>query len=257
MYERIKVKQLNSYIYLLDDNKESTGYLVLGEKQALVVDTMTGYEDVKAVIREITNLPLMVVNTHGHPDHIYGNIYFDRAYIHPADLPVAETFMKEPEFVSECRKHNLRMPEFSPIYPGEKINLGGVELEVIGLPGHTPGGICLFIRKDRILFTGDSILEQTWMQLPESLPMEKFLESLDRLKPVLEKTDHLLTGHNQDWVDASFWKAHRDAVEEVCAGKNENDIIYEWFGGVCKAHPYGPEPRRIVYDETNLQKKQE
>lgn len=254
MYERIKVKQLNSYIYLLDDNQESTGYLVLGEKKALVVDTMTGYEDVKAVVREITDLPLMVVNTHGHPDHIYGNVYFDKAYMNPADLPVAEASIRDPQFISECRKHNVTMPEFCPIYPGEQIDLGGVLLEVIGLPGHTPGGICLFIRKDRILFTGDSILEQTWMQLPESLPMAEFLESLDKLKPVLEEMSYLLTGHNQDFVDVSFCEEHRAAVAEVCAGKNENDIPYEWFGGVCMAHPYGTEARKIVYSDASFRK---
>lgn len=247
MHERIKVKQLNPYIYLMDDNQEATGYLVAGEKKALVIDTMNGYEDVKAVVREITDLPLMVVNTHGHPDHIYGNIYFEKAYMNPADFPLAETFIKAPQFVSECQKRSLRMPEFLPILPGEMIDLGGVELEVIGLPGHTPGGICLLIRKDRILFTGDSIMEQTWMQLPDSLPMKEFLENLNKLEPIWTEIDYVLTGHGSGFEDASLCRAHRDAVAELCAGKTENDEDYEWFGGVCRAHPYGKEPRRIVY----------
>lgn len=254
MYERIKVKQLNPYIYLLDDNQEASGYLVVGKEKALVVDTMNGYEDVNAVVREITDLPVMVVNTHGHPDHIYGNVYFDEAYINPADLSLAEFFMNEPQFVRNCREHDLKMPEFSPVYPGEEIDLGGITLEVIGLPGHTPGGICLFIQKDGILFSGDSIVDHTWMQLKESLPMETFLENLNKLKPVLDETKYLLTGHHQDFVDVSFCKAHREAVKEVCEGKNENDIDYEWFGGVCKAHPYLSGSKLIVYDETSLGK---
>ena len=255
MNERIKVKKLNSYIYLLDDNREASGYLVLGEEKALVIDTMNGYEDLNAVVRKNTDLPVMVVNTHGHPDHICGNVYFDRAYMNPADLPVAEEFITDPQFVSNCRKNNLRMPEFSPIYHGEQIDLGGVRLEVIGVPGHTPGGICLFIRKDGILFTGDSLVEHTWMQLDHSLPMEVFLENLNRLKPVLEETRYLLTGHNQDFVDASFAGEHRNAVAEVCAGKKENDIDYEWFGGVCKAHPYMSGTRLIVYRDKADDKK--
>lgn len=254
MYGRIQIKQLNPYIYLLDDKQESSGYLVVGEEKALVVDTMMGYEDVKAVVRKITDLPLMVVNTHGHPDHIYGDVYFDKVYMNPADFPIAEGFMKDPQFISECRKRNLRMPEFAPIYPGDRIDLGKVELEVIGLPGHTPGSICLFIRKDGILFSGDSILEQTWMQLPESLPIDEFLKNLNGLKPVLEETRYLLTGHNQDFVDVSFCEEHREAVAQVCAGKNENDVAYQWFGGVCMAHPYGPEPRKIVYSDGSFRK---
>ena len=37
-----------------------------------------GYEDVHAVVESVTDLPVLVVNTHGHCDHIYGNVYFDR-----------------------------------------------------------------------------------------------------------------------------------------------------------------------------------
>ena len=60
---------------------------------------MNGYEDVRAVVRTVTDLPIMVVNTHGHCDHIYGNVYFDCAYLHPADLPVAQEHMRFPEFI--------------------------------------------------------------------------------------------------------------------------------------------------------------
>ena len=63
MNERIKVKKLNSYIYLLDDNREASGYLVLGEEKALVIDTMNGYEDLNAVVRKITDLPVMVMSS--------------------------------------------------------------------------------------------------------------------------------------------------------------------------------------------------
>lgn len=239
MFKRIQVKQLNSHIYLMDDNQEATGYLIIGENKALVIDTMNGYEDVKAVVREITDLPLMVVNTHGHPDHIYGNIYFEEAYMNPADLAVAEKFMKEPEFANICQERNLSMPEFLPIYPGEVIDLGGVELEVLGLPGHTPGGICLLSRKDRIMFTGDSINGHTWMQCQESLPMNKFLENLNKLEPLWKEIDYILTGHSRGFEDASVCRAHRDAVADLCAGNTQNDTDYQWIEGVCKAHTYG------------------
>ena len=59
MYERIKVKKLTPYIYLLNDMQEASGHLVVGKEKALVVDTMNGYEDVNAVVREITNRSLL------------------------------------------------------------------------------------------------------------------------------------------------------------------------------------------------------
>ena len=76
MENRIHVKKLGERIYLMDDAGDATGYLVVGEEKALVIDTMIGWEDVNEVVKGITTLPIMVVNTHGHCDHIYGNIYF-------------------------------------------------------------------------------------------------------------------------------------------------------------------------------------
>ena len=82
MMKRIKVKQINNHIWLLNDNDESTGYLVTGSERGLIIDTMTGYGNVRKVAEEITDFPLTVVNTHGHPDHIYGNVYFEKVHIY-------------------------------------------------------------------------------------------------------------------------------------------------------------------------------
>lgn len=247
MFERVKMKQLNDHIWLMNDHDEATGYIVCGTQKALIIDTMNGYENVKEIAKTVTSLPLMVVNTHGHPDHVYGNIYFEEAYLQPRDWELAQSYYDLPEFQAEIKKHNLKPANFKPIQDGEVIDLGGIELEVYEVPGHTPGGICLLDRADRILFTGDSIIEQTWMQLAESLPMDKFLQSLDRLQPIRAVYDFILTGHGRGLEDASLCEAHRKAVKEVCDGKNEHDVLYEWFGGISKAHPYDREPRRIVY----------
>ncbi len=247
MFERIKVIPINNHIWALDDNGDSTGYLITGKEKALLIDTMCGYENVKAVVESITKLPLTVVNTHGHPDHTYGNIYFEEVYIHPEDQQVAEEYFKDPRFVEAIKSMGVKPARFLFIREGEQFDLGGIMLEVMELPGHTPGGIVLLDRNDRILFTGDSIIEQTWMQLEESVPMEKFLESLDKIQNIRGEFDYLLTGHNQGLVDAKLCELHRNAVEEVCLGYKNGDEEYVWFGGKCMAHPYGTPPHRIVY----------
>ena len=209
----MKEEKISGHIRLMNDHDESTAYLVTGTDKALLIDTANGREDIHAFVRELTDLPLMVVNTHGHFDHVYGNIYFDRVYIHPRDIAVAEHYFADPEFVAWCEKLDRRPAEFSAIQEGDVIDLGGISLEIYDTPGHTPGGIVLLDRKERILFTGDTIIEQTWMQME----------------------------------DASLCEAQRQAVWEVAHGMNAGDEPYTWFGGVCMAHPYGAEPRRIVY----------
>ncbi len=247
MYNRIKVTQINDHIWLMDDNNEGTGYLVTGRERGLIIDTMNGYENVKELAERFTSLPLTVVNTHGHPDHIYGNVYFEQAYLHPADIPIAESFYENETFQEQIQKAGLKPAAFLPAEEGMSFDLGGLVLEVYELPGHTPGGIVLLDRQDRILFTGDSINGHTWMQLPESLPMDVFLKSLKKVQELRDAFDYILTGHSHGLVEASFCDAHIRAVEEVCNGERERDEPYIWFGGTCMAHPY-KDMIKIVYD---------
>ena len=78
--------QLSDRIYLMSDQENATGYFVVGDDKVLVIDTMSGYDDINAVIKKITDLPVMVVNTHGHGDHVLGTVYFDEAFIHPEGI---------------------------------------------------------------------------------------------------------------------------------------------------------------------------
>ena len=76
-FKRLKIQQINDHIWLLNDHDDGTGYLITGTDRALVIDTMYGQEDLKEAVRTLTDLPPVLVNTHGHFDHTYGNLYFD------------------------------------------------------------------------------------------------------------------------------------------------------------------------------------
>lgn len=247
MENKIKAKKLRNCIYAMDD-AGATGYVVIGNDKALVIDTMNASDDLGAVVRSITNLPVMVVNTHGHVDHICGNIYFEEAYIHPADFALAAEHSSFPDFVDKIRKLGLSMPPFKEIQDGAVIDLGGATVEVIHLPGHTPGGICLLYREERVLFTGDGINCHLWMQLDHSLQMKELKKSLENISWVKEKADKILHGHIMDFIDISLfdelYKGVCDLVEHPELA--ETDPEYHWFGGVAKQHSFG-EGKVICY----------
>ena len=252
-----EVKVKIDCVWLMDDNGEATGYLVCGEKKAVVIDTMNGIADVHAVVREITSLPLTVVNTHGHCDHIFGNLYFDcDCFLHPDDAKIAAEHIKFPEFVELCQKKKVEMPPFKAINDGDAIDLGGLILEVISLPGHTPGGICLLLKEKRILFTGDSINHHLWMQLKESLQLKTFLENLNRISWVTENADRILHGHAQDFDDISLFDDLRSGLKELIETRGKGDTRYsteyKWFGGIAKKYPFGSDESVICYNEEKL-----
>ena len=60
-------------------------YLLIGTEKALLIDTAYGFTDVPAAIRQITDLPLIVVNTHGHMDHMHGNHLYSQVHISQDD----------------------------------------------------------------------------------------------------------------------------------------------------------------------------
>ena len=238
MEKPLYIKPLKPHLYLIDEAHEATGYLVIGKDKACVIDTMNGYNDLYKAVREITGKPVMVVNTHGHPDHIFGNVYFEEAYLSPKDMELAVSFTEDPEFIAVCEKEGFSMPPFRPIKGGDVIDLGGKTLEVYDLPGHTPGGILLLLKEDRILFTGDSVNQHLWMQLDGCLPLDEFVKELDKIMFLEDRADLILHGHSQGYDDISLLRCMRNGVVEICEGRTENDRPYRWFGGVDLMHPY-------------------
>lgn len=255
MFKRIKIKQLNNHIFLLDDNGEATGYLVVGKEKAAVIDTMNGIEDVHKAARTITDLPLILINTHGHCDHIFGNIYFDKAYINPIDIPLATQQTQHKEFLELCEKTGLSLPPFKPLADKDTIDLGGLTLEVIALPGHTAGGICLLLKEDRVLFTGDSINHHLWMQLDECLPLSKFYENLKRIAFVKDKADIILHGHAQDFDSISLYDELLTGVKDLLESGGKDDEVFDysfkWFIGKCRHHPFGTGESVICYNKVD------
>ena len=252
MEKELYIKEVRPGVWLMDEAHEATGYLVVGRERACVIDTMNGVVDLHKAVRDITDKPLIVVNTHGHPDHIYGNVYFREAYLHPADGALARQLAEDPEFLAICREKGLSMPPFRDILPGAEIDLGGRTLEIHALPGHTPGGILLLLREDRILFTGDSVNHHLWMQLDGCLPMRAFAKELDRVMFLQDRADILLHGHARDADDISLLRCLKNGVEEICDGKTERDLPYQWFGGVDLQHPFACDPDRQYQQEDHV-----
>ena len=179
-FERAKIQQIRPNVYLIDDAGDSTCFLVTGSEKALLVDTANGYEDLHAIVRTLTDLPVIVVNTHGHGDHIYGNVYFDEAWLHPADNALYDMsfgYAKE-----QLEQHGLKPCPVKPLAVGQLFDLGGVQLEVVDLKGHTAGSIGLLDKGGRILYTGDGLNVHIWMQLDHSLPIATLLETVRALK---------------------------------------------------------------------------
>lgn len=243
-FARARIESITDGVYLIDDAGESTCYLICGTEKALLFDTANGQEDLQDIVRSLTDLPLIVVDSHGHPDHVFGNKYFSEAYLHPADRQIVESFLDEDN--RRCRLLDIMY--------GQTFDLGGVTLEVVPLQGHTPGSIGLLEREKRLLFTGDAINTHLWMQLDHSLSIQTLKEMLMHLQAQYGGTfDKILHGHAREPKDACLVDVLLGACEELLSGAIKNDPDYTYFGGVCKKHLLSDnEDECIVYRPETL-----
>ena len=248
----LNIKKLNPFIYLLDEAGEATGYLVIGEEKACVIDTMNGHNDIFKAVRTITDKPLILINTHWHWDHICGNIYFEKAFIHRVDKEIAMDYISQPDFIKWLNEKGKKMPPFEEITGGDVFDLGGKTLEVIELPGHTPGSILLLLREDRILFTGDAVNHHLWMQLDGCLTLKEYVKELDKIMYLEDKADYILHGHASGFDDISLIKCLRNGIEEICDGKTENDKPYTWSGGTCMQHSFTTKEGKTYERDDNV-----
>jgi len=252
MKRRAEFIKINEAITLINDANEATYYLVCGNEKAIMIDTGNGHDNVMDIARELTNLPIEVVNTHGHCDHVYGNMYCKEAYIHPNDIPICEQHFQM--LKSENWAKNPICCPLIPLQKGKIFNLGEVELEVIELMGHTPGSIGLLDRKHRILFSGDAINPFIWLQLEESLPLSQFHKNITEiLQTYGDDFDYHLSGHTKDLIPKeAIWELLK-GCDEILEGSYKEDPDYTWFGGVHKSHSYGGAKwKQICYNANNL-----
>lgn len=128
---------------------------------AIIIDPGAQAQEIKRVLGRHKLKPVFVVNTHGHYDHIGCDDKFnlpvyihkqDLAMLKSADLNLSSAFALDYSVKSEIRTLEEK----------DNIELDGILLEVLHLPGHTPGGIALLMKNlpQQIVFTGDSLFCQ-------------------------------------------------------------------------------------------------
>jgi hydroxyacylglutathione hydrolase len=140
----------------------TVGYLVGDEKsgKAIVIDAPKDSTPHFLSAARMHNLSIeLIVNTHGHWDHVADNLELQRQTL----APIAIHRLDEPRIV-DPKPSLFQIPfEVPPSKPGryleegDAIDVGNLRFEVLFTPGHTEGGICLFEQKERILFSGDTL----------------------------------------------------------------------------------------------------
>ena len=160
--------------------QKNYNFLLLGDSRAILFDTGPAVRDIKPVVESLTDLPVTVVSSHQHYDHIGNNHRFDR--VAAIDVPVirdqVEDGIYQPSYLSTLTLRHIRPYRIVEWWqPEEVIDLGKRWLQVLHVPGHADGSIALLDAQRKQLFTGDFIYPGWLVGFAPSSDFGKYLAS--------------------------------------------------------------------------------
>ena len=148
--------------------QENTYILYNEFNECLVIDPGCYFDDEKeelaAFINEMKLKPVMLLNTHCHLDHVFGNKFVAEKYglkphIHPNEKPVL-AFAATSGLV-----YNLPLDSYTGdvefLQEGDMVKLGEEMLKVLLTPGHSPGSVSFYCEKDAFVVSGDALFNRS------------------------------------------------------------------------------------------------
>jgi len=256
------MKEVESNIWQISDHGADNIYLVEGIDSAMLIDNGLGTADLASYVKKLTSKPLIVVITHGHPDHAGSNYQFEKVYIHPADAEAARAVNRTESRAASAKTMQAgNTPAESELYKGKPLdtklipvnegyifNLGGRRIQVMETPGHTPGGICLLDIENKILFTGDNNNVLVWLFLANCKPLHEYLVTLEKQKSRISEFTTLMPGHGVP-IPSDFINDQIACVKSILDGTCEAKE-YKSFAGNSMICTYGRSS--VAFNPDNL-----
>lgn len=237
-----QTKKLNEHITQIIDPTEVACFLVEGSERAILIDTGIGLKGLKETVERLTDKPYIVLLTHGHGDHAGGCSVFDTVYMNQSDRDLVgehgmgmrigytqgafagmaaaggpERTVSESDFVSEPAGDK----EFLPLEDGQIFDLGGIHVEVIAVPGHTRGSVCMLFPEERAILFGDACNTNTLVGGEESTTISTYRESLMHLKTFEERYDTVYYSHGPV-IGPTALDDNIELCEQILAGTDDH-----------------------------------
>ena len=208
------VSKIDDNTFAINEDKhweETHCYLLCGVKNALLIDTGLGVANIKKVVDSLTLLPVLVVTTHIHWDHIGGHKYFENIAVHEAEkdwlsikfpIPlqaVKNNLVCKPcDFPLDFSIDSYQLPKISPqqiLHDGDCLDLGERKITVIHTPGHSPGHCCFYEPERKYLYSGDLIYSGCLDAFYPTTDPQLFWQSVKKIQHL--DVERVLPAHHQ------------------------------------------------------------
>ena len=207
-----EIIQINNNTWRIEDDGVRF-FLLTGDESALMIDSGMNTPNAKEIVESITNLPITLLNTHCDIDHISGNNAFEEFYI------------GENEIDYYLKMHN-QTSNIKLVKDKEVIDLGNRKLQIINLPGHTPGSIAILDINNRVLIGGDSIQDGRIFMFGEKRNLNAFIISLQELwNNYQNEFDVVYPSHGSIPINKDIIPKIIDAAKQIKENKVQGEKI--------------------------------
>jgi glyoxylase-like metal-dependent hydrolase (beta-lactamase superfamily II) len=237
-----KVYSVAPGTYAITEPRQYEGvnaFLVVGSRRAVLFDSGLGVAKIGEVVARLTPLPVTVLNSHTHFDHVGGNHEFSD--VRNLDLPFSRASARGDvgEELREYAKDTLAedrvcgalpagvttrtyaMPTWTAaaaVRDGERLDLGDRSLEVLQTPGHTPDSMCLLDAANGLLLTGDTFYSgEVFLWAPET-DVSGYEGSIARLVKLVPSLKRLLPAHGPPVAEPAQLLELDKALKDVESG---------------------------------------
>lgn len=215
--------------------QEAISYLIVGTTRALLFDAGIGLVPMRPTIEQLTKLPVTVLNSHTHFDHVGANYEFTdilgldtpftrakelgRPHADIADEVEAGSFCGAPPAGVDTASFRSRPFTITRrVANGDTIDIGNRKLVILAAPGHTPDAIALLDPGHGLLWTGDSYYDSTIWLFSPGTDLAAYEQSMTRLAALVPSLHRLLPAHNTATADPSRLTAVVNGVRTMRAG---------------------------------------
>jgi glyoxylase-like metal-dependent hydrolase (beta-lactamase superfamily II) len=224
--------------------QEAISWLIVGTDTALLFDTGLGVTAIRPVVERLTKLPIEVLNSHTHYDHVGGNHEFTHVLAVDADYTrnnaagfphgplagevAAGSFCGDPPAgLDTATFHTSAWHAARTVRDGERLALGGRTLQVLKVPGHTPDAVALLDSANGFLWSGDTYYDgPIWLYVPET-DLDRYEQSMARLSALAPTLSRVFPAHNLAVASPASLPKARDAIASIrahrVAGKSVGD----------------------------------
>jgi len=215
--------------------QKNYNYLILGEDRAILFDTGPGVRNIRPLVKSLTSLPITVIASHLHYDHIGNHDKFENVAV--LDTPQIRLQTQGQIFSPSHAQHlgiieGINKPAFNVsewLSHGQDINLGGRNLTVLHTPGHTQDSKMLFDKDRNQLFVGDFIYEAELFAFLPGSSVKQYFQSAQKLLGLINPTTTLLSAHSSPDSNHVPALTHQDLLDlndilaSITAGNIEGD----------------------------------